>query len=54
VLRAFISKVYISERDKETNTQSVQIEYNFIGIFDFGTAIEKANNPQDAETAGVA
>ena len=39
VLRAFISKVIVSEKDKETNTQNVRIEYNFIGAFDFGAAI---------------
>ena len=46
VLWAFISKVIVSEKDKETNTQSVLIEYNFIGAFDFGAAIEKTNKPK--------
>ncbi|MCL2853901.1 MAG: DUF4368 domain-containing protein, partial [Defluviitaleaceae bacterium] len=35
VLREFIERVYVSEKDKQTKTQEVQIVYNFIGAFDF-------------------
>jgi hypothetical protein len=51
VLREFISKIHVHEKDKETKTQAIQIEYNFVGIFDFEMAIQTAKNPQIAEQA---
>ena len=44
VLRAFIHKILVSEKDKENNTQEVQIVYNFVGIFDFEAAIQQTKN----------
>lgn len=35
VLREFIERIYIHEKDKQTKTQEIQIVYNFIGAFDF-------------------
>ena len=52
VLREFVSKVYVHEKDKNTNTQAIQIEYNFVGIFDFEMAIQKMKNPPITEKAG--
>jgi hypothetical protein len=54
VLRAFIHKILVSEKDKETNSQKVQIHYNFVGIFDFEAANRQPNNCQDAVKAGIA
>ena len=51
VLRAFIHKILVSEKDKESDTQSVQIVYNFVGIFDFGAAIKQAKISQSAVKA---
>ncbi len=48
VLREFIERIYIYERDKQTNTQEVQIVYNFIGAFNFAEAAEQqANSKRD-------
>jgi hypothetical protein len=52
VLREFISKIYVSERDKETKTREIRIVYNFVGAFDFDSAVEQTNNPRIAEKAG--
>jgi DNA invertase Pin-like site-specific DNA recombinase len=52
VLREFISKIYISERNKETKTREIRIVYNFVGAFDFDSAIEQANNPRIVEKTG--
>lgn len=51
VLREFIEKVYVSERDKQTNTQEIQIVYNFIGAFDFEAAKEQSENPRNTAKA---
>ena len=42
VLREFIEKVYVSEKDKQNDTRGIRIVYNFIGEFDFDTAIKQA------------
>ncbi len=44
VLREFIERIYIYERDKQTNTQEVQIVYNFIGAFNFAEVAEQQAN----------
>jgi hypothetical protein len=54
VLRAFIHKILVSEKNKESNTQKVQIVYNFVGIFDFEEANRQKNTTQDAVKAGIA
>lgn len=41
VLREFIERIYIHEKDKQTKTQEIQIVYNFIGAFDFTQATEQ-------------
>lgn len=41
VLREFIERIYIYEKDKQAKTQKIQIVYNFIGAFDFSQAIEQ-------------
>jgi len=53
VLREFIERIYISERDKTTNTQEITVVYNFIGAFDFGQATEQTNN-KSTEKTGIA
>jgi len=53
VLREFIERIYIGERDKQTNTQEIQIVYNFIGAFDFTQAAEHpVKHKADTEQAG--
>jgi hypothetical protein len=41
VLREFISKIFVSEKSKETKIQEIQIVYNFVGVFDFNSATEQ-------------
>jgi uncharacterized protein (UPF0335 family) len=41
VLREFIERIYVSEKDKQTKTQEIQIVYNFIGAFDFAEATKQ-------------
>lgn len=41
VLREFIERIYIYEKDKQTKTQKIQIVYNFIGAFDFAQAAKQ-------------
>jgi len=45
VSRKFISKIFISEKDKETKTQEIRIVYNFVGAFNFDLAIKQSINP---------
>ena len=52
VLREFISKIFVSENDKKTKTRELRIVYNFVGAFDFDSAIEQAVNPQRTTKAG--
>ena len=52
VLRDFISKIFVSEKNKETKTREIRIVYNFVGAFDFNSAIEQSSNPIIAEKAG--
>lgn len=54
VLREFIERIYVSEKDKQTKTQEVQIVYNFIGAFDFVQAAEQTNNEKTTAKTGVA
>ena len=42
VLREFISKIFVSEKNKKTKTQEIRIVYNFVGAFDFDSAMEQA------------
>jgi hypothetical protein len=51
VLREFIDKVYVYEKDKATNTRKIQMVYNFIGVFDFKTAMEQSQNVQSSAKA---
>jgi DNA invertase Pin-like site-specific DNA recombinase len=44
VLREFIERVYVSEKDKATGTQKIRIVYNFIGAFDFEAATEQTRS----------
>lgn len=46
VLREFIERIYIYEKDKQTQTQEIQIVYNFIGAFDFTQAAEQRQTMQ--------
>lgn len=49
VLREFVEKIYVHEKDKESKTQEIQIVYNFIGAFDFEGASEISKNVSPAE-----
>jgi len=51
MLREFISKIFVSEKDKETKTREIRIVYNFVGAFDFDSAIEQSINPSITEKA---
>jgi uncharacterized tellurite resistance protein B-like protein len=44
VLREFIDRIIVSERDKTTKTRHIEIVYNFIGAFDFGATIEQSKS----------
>ena len=44
VLREFIERIYVSDKDKQAKTQEIEIVYNFIGAFDFVQATEQNNN----------
>ena len=54
VLREFIEKIYISEKNKQTNTQEIRIVYNFIGAFDFNKAIEQSKDGINTAKADIA
>lgn len=54
VLREFIERIYISEKDKQTKTQEVRIVYNFIGAFDFVQATKQSIDGIITKEAGVA
>jgi len=54
VLREFIEKIYISEKNKQTNTQEIRIVYNFIGAFDFGKAMEQSQDGTNTAKADIA
>ena len=48
VLREFIDKIYVSAVDRKAKTREIKIVYNFIGAFDFNSAMEHANNEKSA------
>jgi DNA invertase Pin-like site-specific DNA recombinase len=54
VLREFIDKIYIHEKDKSTKAQKIEIVYNFIGAFDFEAAREQPKTNKNKAKAGVA
>jgi DNA invertase Pin-like site-specific DNA recombinase len=54
VLREFVEKVLVSEKDKQTKTQEIQIVYNFIGAFDFKAAKEQSKRPRRVENTRIA
>ena len=53
VLREFIERIYVYEKDKQTNTQELQIVYNFIGAFDFMQAAEQQAKGNKADNSGT-
>ena len=54
VLREFIERIYVYNKDKQTKTQEVQIVYNFIGAFDFVQAAEQTKSDKITANTGVA
>jgi hypothetical protein len=54
VLREFIDRIYVSAVDKTAKTREIEIVYNFIGAFDFGTATEQAQNQAQQKKIGIA
>jgi hypothetical protein len=54
VLREFIERIYVSEKDKQAKTQEVRIVYNFIGAFDFSQAAEHTKSRKTIAKTGVA
>ena len=50
VLREFVERIYIHERDKQAKTQEVSIVYNFIGAFDF---VQAAGQARCEKTTGA-
>ena len=54
VLREFIERIYVSEKDKQTKTQEVEIVYNFIGAFDFVQAAEQSKTEKTTKKTGIA
>ena len=53
VLREFIERVEVSERDKQAKTQQIQIVYNFIGAFDYKAARELSENEPQEVKVGI-
>ena len=49
ILREFIDRIEVSHTDKKSKTREITIVYNFIGAFDFGRAIEKAQNTTEKQ-----
>jgi hypothetical protein len=47
VLREFIEKIYVFERDGEAKTREIKIVYNFIGAFDFREITERSQEKAD-------
>ena len=54
VLREFIKKIHVGEKDKQTNTQEVGITYIQIGTFDFQKAAEQAKQNNYTADTGAA
>lgn len=54
VLREFIERIYVYEKDKQANTQEVEVVYNFIGAFDFVQAAQQNQTEITTEKPGVA
>ena len=54
VLREFIDKIYVHDKDKTTQTRKIDIVYNSIGAFDFETATEQAQNHVQHAKIGIA
>jgi DNA invertase Pin-like site-specific DNA recombinase len=54
VLREFIEKIYVSERDKATKEQKIQIVYNFVGAFDFQSATDQSQKAQSMTKTNIA
>ena len=48
VLREFIDRIYVSAVIKKSKTRKIEIVYNFIGAFDFGSAREQAKCEKSA------
>jgi hypothetical protein len=44
VLREFVDKIIVADADMFSRTREIEIVYNFIGAFDFGTATEQTLN----------
>ena len=54
VLRELIEKIRVSEKDKQTGEQLVEITYNFIGAFDFQQAAQQTKLNISTAKMGVA
>ncbi|MDR1184719.1 MAG: recombinase family protein [Coriobacteriales bacterium] len=54
VLREFVEKIYVSEKDKATNEQELEIVYNFVGAFDFKAAKTRSERPKHTENMNAA
>jgi hypothetical protein len=52
ILHEFVDKIYISATVKKHEERKIHIVYNFVGAFDFVTAIEQSEtNHQQKNTA---
>jgi DNA invertase Pin-like site-specific DNA recombinase len=54
VLREFIERIFVSEKDKTTKEQELEIVYNFVGAFDFKAAKKRSESPKHTESMDVA
>ena len=54
VLRELVEKIIVHEKDKQTGEQTVEIEYNYIGTFDFQQAAEHIKQNNTTKKKGVA
>jgi DNA invertase Pin-like site-specific DNA recombinase len=54
VLREFIERIFVSEKDKTTKVQELEIVYNFVGAFDFKAAKTRSESPKHTENLTAA
>jgi DNA invertase Pin-like site-specific DNA recombinase len=54
VLREFIERIFVSEKDKTIGIQELEIVYNFVGAFDFKAAKKRSEMPKHTENLDAA
>jgi hypothetical protein len=52
-VREFINRIIISAVNKNSNERKIHIIYNFIGAFDFATAIEQSKSKKEKRRSAI-